>query len=296
MAVAEISELFPPDCDAAVALLESCVPGMAVVAEEKLFDRGGGGAPRAIAAIRDGGLVGVAVTCGSWLRLLAVDPRARGVGVGGALLDAAVDDIRARGVDRIRLAAEPGNYLTPGIESDRTEIVTWFEKRGFARTGTNTNLIVSLIENALVSRERSDSLVARSRKCGYDVARATSSEKSAVIELAESQSESWAIEVERAMEAPTPGVHIAMANGGKLVAFAAHDGNNRGLGWFGPAVTQPDHRGHGLGETLVVACLVDVAAAGHDVAEIAWIGPREFYSQTVGIESERTFITMEKPL
>ena len=91
-----------------------------------------------------------------------------------------------------------------------------------------------------------------------------------------------------------PGVHIAMKDGA-FCAFAAHDGNNRGLGWFGPTGTWPAHRGQGLGEALLLACLLDVAAL-HAHCEVAWIGPRPFYDKVAGIASERRFVTFTKQL
>jgi len=90
-----------------------------------------------------------------------------------------------------------------------------------------------------------------------------------------------------------PGVHVALKDG-EYCAFAAHDGNNRGLGWFGPTGTWPAHRGQGLGEALLVACLVDVAAE-HERCEVAWIGPRPFYEKVAGIVEDRHFVVLTKP-
>jgi predicted N-acetyltransferase YhbS len=91
-----------------------------------------------------------------------------------------------------------------------------------------------------------------------------------------------------------PGVHVAIRDGA-FCAFGAHDGNNRGLGWFGPTGTGPAHRGQGLGEALLLACLLDVAAL-HAHCEVAWIGPRPFYERVAGIASERRFVTFTKAL
>ena len=41
---------------------------------------------------------------------------------------------------------------------------------------------------------------------------------------------------------------------------------------------------------------MDIARAGHDVCEIAWIGPREFYQRAVGIVGERRFARLRKDL
>jgi GNAT superfamily N-acetyltransferase len=88
-------------------------------------------------------------------------------------------------------------------------------------------------------------------------------------------------------------VHVALKDG-QYCAFAAHDGNNSGLGWFGPTGTWPAHRGQGLGEALLVACLVDVAAE-HARCEVAWIGPRPFYEKVAGIVEDRHFVVLKKP-
>jgi GNAT superfamily N-acetyltransferase len=92
----------------------------------------------------------------------------------------------------------------------------------------------------------------------------------------------------------TPAVHVALRDG-QYCAFAAHDGNNAGLGWFGPTGTWPAHRGNGLGEAVLVACLVDVAAA-HEHCEVAWIGPRPFYDKVAGVASDRRFVLLVKTL
>lgn len=78
-------------------------------------------------------------------------------------------------------------------------------------------------------------------------------------------------------------------------AFAAHDGNNRGLGWFGPTGTWPAHRGKGLGEALLMACLVDVGRE-HARCEVAWIGPRPFYDKVAGIVEDRRFVLLAREL
>ncbi|MFN0249434.1 MAG: GNAT family N-acetyltransferase [Kofleriaceae bacterium] len=92
----------------------------------------------------------------------------------------------------------------------------------------------------------------------------------------------------------TPAVHVALRDG-QYCAFAAHDGNNAGLGWFGPTGTWPAHRGNGLGEAVLVACLLDVAAE-HEHCEVAWIGPRPFYDKVAGVASDRRFVLLVKTL
>src|SRR5262249_1696567 len=104
---------------------------LAVVAEEKCFSAGVAGDP----VVRVyGEFEGVSVTCGDWLRILAVDRARRGRGVGTALLR----DAESRGITGI--AAEAGNYFTPGVLEEQTR---FFEKCGFHETARTQNLETS---------------------------------------------------------------------------------------------------------------------------------------------------------
>ena len=117
----------------------------------------------------------------------------------------------------------------------------------------------------------------------------------------------WSHEVERALglelggpaAAHTPSlfegasVHVAHDRDGALVAFAAHDGNNRGLGWFGPTGVLPQNRGHGIGELLLLHCLRDVAARPEG-GVIAWVGPVEYYARACAARPDRRFVVYEE--
>jgi hypothetical protein len=110
-------------------------------------------------------------------------------------------------------------------------------------------------------------------------------------------SSQWAFEVERALACSPIGAHLAWSRSAdELAGFAVHDGNNQGLGWFGPAGTFAAHRRRGIGEALLLACLADVADAGHRSCTIAWIGPRAFYERSAGINGERQFVVLRKDL
>lgn len=292
---ATLETLDPADLPAAVDLLAAACPydRAAQVAEEKLFGAGAHGKPRAFAARKRGILVGVAVVCGDRVRLIAVHPAARGEGIGTQLLTACEREIWQSAARRARMLDEPGNYLAPGIDTANAATIAWLERRGYVHRDEHVNLLVDVRTNPRVSAARAAELAARAAARGYDVRRAAHADTedlSAAISIGFGGA--WPFEIERAMAGEPPGVFVAWHDG-RPAAFAAHDGNNQGLGWFGPAGTWPEHRSQGLGEALLVACLVDIAAA-HPVAEIAWIGPREFYQRTVGVIGERTFAVMTK--
>ncbi|HKA88819.1 MAG TPA: GNAT family N-acetyltransferase [Haliangiales bacterium] len=255
------------------------------VAAEKLFGAAPHGPTVALGAFDGDLLVGVAAVSARWLRLLAVHPAHRGRGAGTRLLAEA----EARAPGRLRTCDQPGNYLAPGIDARDEETIGWLERRGYRHAGENENLAVPLLGNPRVS--------ARPRPAppGYEVLRAGPDDAGALAAFAGGFGKAWAFEAARAMENDPPGVHLALRDG-EIVAFACHDGNNRGLGWFGPAGTAEAHRGQGLGEALLVPCLLDIAATGHAEGTIAWIGPRRFYEEKVGARADRRFVVLEKIL
>lgn len=247
----------------------------AEVAGEKLWGMSPAG-PAVTWGARDdhGALVGVAAATGDRLRVLAVVPEARRRGIGGALLDA---------TGATRTLDLPGNYLAPGIDVRNADTIGWLERRGWTQHGLNTNLLIQVRDNPRVriAPPRDD----------YEIFRAGPEDaRSLIPAIATEFGGAWPFEVERALAGG--GVHVARL-GEAWAGFAAHDGNNAGLGWFGPAGTWPAHRGKKLGEALLLACLVDVAVH-HEVCEVAWIGPRDFYDRVAGIAGERTFVVMKK--
>jgi len=287
---------------AELVLADACAFDRATeVAEEKLFGGGPASAPKAGAPAPElqmpsafgawndqHELVGVAAACGKWLRVLAVVPGARGRGAGSALL-AACEAAGAR-----RTLDQPGNYLAPGIDVRNTETIAWLERRGWARAGDpRTNVLISVRDNPRVSRERAQELATTAAARGYEIRRARADEQALVEAVRVEFGGAWPFELVRALGYTRPGVHVAWKEGA-YCAFAAHDGNNAGLGWFGPTGTWPAHRGQGLGEALLIACLADVADE-HARCEVAWIGPRPFYEKAAGIVDERNFVVLAKP-
>lgn len=295
-----ISPLSLAELPAAKELLSAACPfdRAAEVAEEKLF----GAAPSAdepqpLGYWKDGALAGVACVSADRLRLLAVAPERRGAGVGGALLAACEDLARQRGATALHMLDQPGNYLAPGVDVRNAELISWLLRREFfvGNAPRRVNLLVELVGNPKVSAARAAEVAAAVRLGGYELRRATLADLGPLTSGIDGLfGGAWSFEVARALRLPEPGVHVAL-RGDELCGFAAHDGNNSGLGWFGPAGTWPAHRGRGLGEALLLACLRDLARTS-DIAEIAWIGPEGFYEASCGIAGRRIFVPMKKAL
>jgi GNAT superfamily N-acetyltransferase len=269
----------------------------AEVADEKLFGAGPSRAPLPLAlGAWDGeALVGVAAVAGTWLRVLAVIPAARRRGAGSALLDACCAEARSAGATTLRALDQPGNYLAPGLDERNTDAIGWLERRGWRRhPEPRLDVLIDVRGNPRVSAGRAGELAAEAAARGYEVRRAGHGDRPLLDAVGAEFGGAWPFELERALGFDPPGVHVAIRDGA-YCAFAAHDGNNRGLGWFGPAGTWPAHRGQRLGEALLVACLVDVAEH-HARCEVAWIGPRAFYDRVAGIAEDRRFVALTREL
>ncbi len=317
MFAVELRPLDPAaDLQAASALLEAALPwdGAKVVAAEKLFSANGRRVGHAIGAFAadDHRLLAVLVRAGRWIKLLAVHPTERRRGIGTMLLEAAR---AALGIEffekprpKLRVGDHAGNYLGPGIDEREEGGQAFLRARGFAEVARNLNLRAPLAQNPCLREDHIAALCQRAERGGYVVRRTTAADVSALLDLVSSAfSPVWAHEVQRALgpelggaaaaytpKLPEgPGVHVALDASGTPVGFAAHDGNNRGLGWFGPTGVLPAHRGHGLGELLLLHCLRDVVNRPEG-GVIAWVGPVEYYARTCGASPHRRFVVYEE--
>lgn len=313
------------DRDAATALLAASLPfdHAHVVTDEKLFSGNGGKRTgTTVGAFSDSReLLGVLAQAGRFIKLLTVHPSARRRGIATQLL-ASAREIADRGLVegaprlKLRVGDHAGNYLSPGLDVRQEDGQAFLRARGFAEVGQNLNLLAPVHDNPLLSDERIATVEKRVRADGYTASRATADDVTPLLAMvAEAFSPVWAHEVARALgpelggapAAHTPSlregaaVHVAFDGSGAVVAFAAHDGNNRGLGWFGPTGTLPAHRGHGIGELLLLHCLRDVGAdfdvkLGRrlDAGVIAWVGPVEYYARACAARPDRRFAVYEE--
>lgn len=281
---------------ASALLAEACAFDRAgVVADEKLFGPGPSGSVQAFGAWEGDQLAGVAAIATNRIRVLAVSPARRGAGIGSALLAACEAAARTTGHTTLRTLDQAGNYLAPGIDERNTATIAWLEKRGYAKAGeARSNVLIDVRGNPRVTAHRVVALTAAVGAHGYEVRRARAEETALLDAVAAEFGGAWPFELAKSFAHTPVGVHVALKDGA-YCAFAAHDGNNRGLGWFGPTGTWPAHRGQGLGEVLLVACLVDVAE-DHAQCEVAWIGPRPFYDKVAGVAADRRFWLLTKTL
>ena len=101
----------------------------------------------------------------------------------------------------------------------------------------------------------------------------------------------WSFECARALRNDPPTLFV-IEHAGRIVAFSAHEANNRGLGTFGPVGVAMDHRGRGLGRMLLQASLADLRRLGYERAIIPWTGAIDFYEKSCGARVEQRLVIM----
>jgi predicted N-acetyltransferase YhbS len=226
-----------------------------------------------------------------FVKLLVVDPAHRRQRLGTRLVDAIETELRGQGAYLMRVFDSAPNYLQPGIDPRYTELVVFFERRGYERFQETANMEVDLHERDFDTQTAEAEL----RRQGFDVRRAIMGDRDETFEFVQRHWAAWIPEVERALMNYPISLHLALQQD-QIVAFSAYDGNNLNTGWFGPMGTDPAYRGHGLGGVLLQRCLADIKAQGHRLAIIPWVGPHGFYLHYAGARIARVFWRYRKKL
>jgi len=249
---------------------------LAAVAEEKCFGHGIAGAPTVRVF---GDFQGAIVTCGRYVRVLLVDRDARRRGIATALLN----DAEANGARVI--AAEAGNYFTPGVFVDDQTSRAFFRARGYIETRWTDNLEVALDGDEGVAGPAGEAPAFR---------RPSHDEANTVLDFIEREfGRIWRFEAAKAFDADLPKAFIVEENNA-ITGFAVHDVNNVGLGFFGPTGVMTSMRGRGAGCALLGASLADMRRLGFDRAIIPWTDALAFYDKCCGAKPAHRFVAFAK--
>lgn len=240
-----------------------------------------------------------------YIKLMAVDKNYRRQGIARMLYEKLEGHFRSDNVDAVRIYDVPMNYFMPGIDPRYTEALCFAIRMGFKRFGDAVNLTVNLNESDWDTREEEKALEipaypaspvgGRTGKQGIEVRRAEANEKQNVIDFVKEEWALWTHEVEMAFKDNPPSIHVAKLQK-KIKAFSAHNGNNKGTGWFGPMGTHSDLRGKGIGSILLKRCLADMRLMGQKSAIIPWVDHLDFYVHHANARVDRVFWRYEKLL
>lgn len=223
---------------------------------------------------------GVVATCTrdqrAYLRLLVVHPRARGGGLGSALLDAAENDLAP--APSITVGADAPDYLFPGVETTAVALHCLLERRRYAREEANLNLLVDLRDLPPVPAA---DVVTRAGLADHDE----------VEQWVAANWPNWEVEVLRCLDRDR--LMVSRDDAG-IVAVCCWDGAR--TGWVGPVAVRPAAIGQGRGRSVLLAALHALRAGGRTRAEIGWVGPIRPYAQTVSAVVHRVFYVYRRHL
>jgi predicted N-acetyltransferase YhbS len=223
-----------------------------------------------------------------FLDALAVDPAVRQRGVASTLLSTMEDRLTRAGSERLAIGGNISHYAWPGVDLGYTAALCFAERHGYRRVSALQNMDVRLDrwvpDRAVEVLDRHESASSVRRATPGDWPRLEDFIQTGFTEV-------WTGEARLALHRDIPTIFIASRDE-RITGFACH-GVYR-YDWFGPLGVDPDSRGQGLGEALLLLCLDDLAAAGVALAQIAWIGPMAFYSKTVDARCGRVFAVLEK--
>ncbi len=221
----------------------------------------------------DRGVVAV-VECedGPHIRLLAVDPSARGQGLGHELLSAAEGWAKDAGHSSLITGADPPYFLWPGVPSAETALLCLLERRHYGRTETNFNMDVELHH---IPDDPGGHFVA------------TQDQRAEVDEWMAAGWSNWRVEVLRALDKGNL-VLARTEGGGAITAFCAFEVNRRGV--LGPVAVRPDLMGQGHGKGVLLGALHELRRRGADSVSVVWVGPIPPYAAVGGKVSDMFFV------
>ena len=231
-------------------------------------------APDQPAIVRGDPAVGVVATVGSdgdgFIRLLVVDPDARGRGHGHALIAAAHADARAAGHRSITVGADAPYFLWPGVPSAELGLLCLLERHRYARVETNFDMTIDL--DALPDDPG-----------GHAVA--TAADYDEVDAFVTEHWANWKAEVLRALG---KGNLVIARDGDGIAAFCAFEVNRRGF--LGPVASRPDLIGRGAGRAPLIGALHELRARGRSSIDVVWVGPIVPYARVGGRISSVYFV------
>ncbi|HQQ01071.1 MAG TPA: GNAT family N-acetyltransferase [bacterium] len=225
-----------------------------------------------------------------WIKVFATHPKSRRRGYAKALLKELEGRFRLEGASKIRTMDCVPNYLSAGVDPRYTEAIALFERNGYTKVDDRVDMLCPLDQD--LSTEQEEERLAR---MGLTVRRITEADQDSLFDMVEKHWPSWRYECRNGIQNNPSSIHVAV-DGDRVAAFSVYEGNNKGIGWFGPMGTDPEYRGRKIGEVLLKRCLADIRGLGHQEAIIPWVGPIPFYLNTVNAHVFRVYWVYEKNL
>ncbi|GAA4893318.1 acetyltransferase (GNAT) family protein [Stackebrandtia albiflava] len=236
-----------------------------------------------------------------WIPFLFTTPAHRRRGIGGRLLDEALDWLRGHGRRQADFSSYTPNYIQPGIDRERhPEAAGLLESRGFRTLYRASAMDMNLVGHTIPEKVR-DRIAALTAD-GYTFGTPDADELVPLIRLAHEEfNPDWARAIREAAVAGIPlnRIVVARAPGGRVIGWGMCAGYESVIDRFGPFGVLADRRGLGLGEVLLHLCLERMRALGAHNAWFLWTGresPAGHLYLKTGFTITRTFDVMRAPL
>jgi GNAT superfamily N-acetyltransferase len=230
-----------------------------------------------------------------WIAALGVDPRARGKGVGGALLDAIETILREEGAKKIDVGPYASNYFCPGVDKDAyASGLGFLSRRGYEAKSESCSMHLSLRGYKTPPRhmEKKKALEAE----GYRFKPYTDEDALSLFDFLRENFGWWLPDVRASILAGRAEKTLILAwdSSGAVAGFVlrAMDGTGERFGPFG---TKPAFQGKGIGAVLFHEMMENMVRARIFYTYFLWTGGRnlDIYGAW-GMKVYRTYAMMSR--
>ncbi|MGD9897638.1 MAG: GNAT family N-acetyltransferase [Calditrichaceae bacterium] len=227
----------------------------------------------------------------AFLKLFAVSAAHRHKGIAKNLYEILDEKFRNSGVKSVKITTIPDNYYMPGIDSRYSDALAFIRSLGFSMIAESMNLVVTLQEQNFDTTPDERNF----NKQNYYFSRVTYEQRDEIISFLAENFKECLKEGERVYFSYPVSMHI-VREGNKIAGFAAHNTNNFGSGWFGPAGVIPEIKSRDLDVVLLKRCLQDMKEWEMNQAVIPDVTKISFYEAHAMAKEDRKFIKFEKKL
>ncbi len=237
-----------------------------------------------------------------WIQVLLVDHKYRNQGVGERLLTQTEASLKSSGVNQILLGKDPWHYF-PGIPEQKTNVMKWFEKRGYEACGNEHDLICNY--------DNTDETVLPSFE-GVKFSLLDEKDKSDFLSfLHRCFPGRWEYEAIQYFEKGGTGREfVILKRNNEILGFSRiNDAHSiliaqntywaplfhEQLGGIGPLGIDPNERGKGYGIAIVEAAITYLRKRAIKRIVIDWTGLVAFYEK-IGYEVWKSYRSFKKDL
>ena len=233
----------------------------------------------------------------AWITAFGVDASSRRKGIGGQLLQAALDQMTRQGRKVVTISPYVSNYFIPGVDvAAYAAAVEFLLRHGFEVTSRPLSMRAELtgfrIPEPIAETAR------KLARDGVEVRPAEPSDLVPVLDfIREHFSWDWFREAGDVMERLFAGdprqVNLLIArHAGEVVGYAQHRAER-----FGPFGVNPALRSRGIGRVLLAQTLLEMLKRGYHAAWFMWTSDdaARLYSQC-GFHEVRRFAVMKRVL